>query len=122
MFGAATPLLRVKTAAVIESFYCDGLGFAIQSIYRNDPNSVDPAYLALRRDNAILHVSSFPGDGAIGHVATISVDDIEALRDELVSRGVEVGNGVMDQDWGDRELYVRDRDGNTIRFQGTPRR
>jgi hypothetical protein len=30
---------------------------------------------------------------------------------------VDVGSGVMDQDWGNREVYVRDPAGNAIRFQ-----
>ncbi len=117
MFGAATPLLRVKSVSAIEDFYRDGLGFGIQSRYRGDPERIDPAYLVLRRDGAVLHLSSFPGDGLVGHVVTIAVDDIYGLRDHLVSRGIDIGNGVMDQDWGDRELYVRDSDGNSIRFQ-----
>lgn len=117
MFGRATPLLRVRSVAGIEGFYCDGLAFAVQSRYRSNPDRADPAYLVLRRDDAVLHVSSFPGDGAIGHIVTIAVGDVDRLRDELVSKGVDIGDGVMDQDWGDRELYIRDRDGNCIRFQ-----
>jgi len=42
---------------------------------------------------------------------------IERLRDQLVSKGIDIGNGIMDQDWGDRELYVRDGDDDCIRFQ-----
>jgi hypothetical protein len=54
MFGAATPLPRVKSVSGIEDFYCDGLGFSIQSRYRSHPERVDPAYLVLRRDGAVL--------------------------------------------------------------------
>lgn len=66
MFGAATALLRVKSVAAIEDFYCDGLVFSILSKYRSDPRRVDPAYFVLRRDDAVLHLSSFPGDWLIG--------------------------------------------------------
>jgi len=119
MFGTATPLLRVKSVVGVERFYCDGLGFSIKSSYRGDLERADPAYLVLCRDDAVLHLSSFPRDGAIGHVVTIAVSDIECLRDQLVAKGIDIGNGVMDQDWGDRELYVRDGDENCIRFQAT---
>jgi len=117
MFGAATPLLRVKSVLGVEKFYCDGLGFRIRSTYRGDLERIDPAYLVLCRDDAVIHISSFPGDGAIGHVVTIAVSDIESLQDQLVSKCIDIGNGITDQDWGDRELYVRDDDGNCIRFQ-----
>lgn len=73
----------------------------------------------LHRDEAVIHISSFPGDGVIGHVVTIAVHDIEGLRDHLVSKGIDIGSGIMEEDWGDRELYVKDRDGNSIRFQAT---
>lgn len=117
MFGAATPLLRVKSVVDVERFYCDGLGFHVLSSYRGNLEQADPAYLVLCRDNAVFHLSSFPGDGLVGHVVTIAVSDIELLRDQLIAKGIDVGDGVMCQDWGDRELYVRDGDGNCIRFQ-----
>jgi uncharacterized glyoxalase superfamily protein PhnB len=121
-FGAATPLLRVKSVNGIEDFYCEGLGFAVQSAYRCDPAKPDPAYLVIRRDAAVLHLSSFPGDGAIGHVVTIAVYDLDGLRDHLALKGIDIGQGIMAQDWGDRELYVKDRDGNSIRFQAAAAR
>jgi hypothetical protein len=81
-FGVAIPLLRV-----------------IQSRYRNAPSLPDPAYLVLRRDEAVLHLSSFPGDALIGHAVTIAVRAIEALHGHLASNAGATGKQV-----GNREL------------------
>jgi catechol 2,3-dioxygenase-like lactoylglutathione lyase family enzyme len=63
-------------------------------------------------------VSSFPGDGVSGGVANFVVDDVDALHAELVSRGIAIALAPTDQTWGNREMYVRDADGNTLRFLG----
>jgi len=116
MFKAAIPIFRTGSISAARTFYCDVLGFSVQSTYRPG-ESDDPAYMVLRRDAAVMHLSSFPGDGVFGNVVTLLVDDIETLHAQLSGRGVDVGEGIMNQDWGDRELYVRDPDGNAIRFQ-----
>jgi uncharacterized glyoxalase superfamily protein PhnB len=47
------------------------------------------------------------------------VDDLEALHEELVRRGAELLHGPVDQEYGQRELRVRDPDGYILAF-GTP--
>lgn len=117
MLTAAIPLLHVESSLKALAFYRDALGFAVQSIYRPEAGRADPAYLVMKRDGAILHVSSFPGDGAAGGVVTIAVTDIGQVHEDLVRRGVDAGPGIMNQSWGNREVYVRDPAGNTLRFQ-----
>jgi len=39
------------------------------------------------------------------------------LHAELVAKGVVIAVGPVDQTWGTREMYVRDADGNCLRFQ-----
>lgn len=120
MFKAAIPLVHVASSQEAMDFYRDRLGFAVRSTYRLDASRDDPAYHVMVRDEAILHVSSFSGDGVAGGVVNFVVTDIEQLHDDLVRRGVDVGAGVMDQTWGTREVYVRDPSGNKIRFQAAP--
>ncbi len=117
MFKASIPLINVRSGGNALNFYCDHLGFMVQSTYRPHADLADPAYHVIARDGAIIHVSSFSGDGVAGGVVTIIVDDIGKLHDELVGRGVDVGTGVMHQTWGNKEVYVTDPDGNKIRFQ-----
>ena len=118
MLTAAIPLIKVRTSEEGLSFYRDRLRFEVRSAYRSRAETRDPAYFVMVREGATIHVSSFPGDGvAGGGVVTVLVSDIAALHDELIRAGVDVGLGIMDQPWGDREVYVRDPAGNTIRFQ-----
>ncbi len=35
---------------------------------------------------------------------------------ELVAKGVRIDTGPVDQTWGTREMYVKDADGNNVRF------
>ena len=116
MFRLAIPVLHVKSAIVAERFYCDRLGFLRQFAYRGDESKSDPCYMGLTRDDAWLHVSSFPGDGVSGGVVHLLVDDVDALREELVRKGTRIDLEPTDQTWGNREMYVRDPDGNSIRF------
>jgi uncharacterized glyoxalase superfamily protein PhnB len=60
--------------------------------------------------------SSFPGDGVSGGVVFLVVDDVDALYAELKAKGVEIDLEPTDQSWGNREMYVKDPDGNSIRF------
>lgn len=76
----------------------------------------DPCYLGLILDGVPLHVSSFPGDGKSGAVANLIVDDVDALYGELLAKGLSIAMPPTDQTWGNREMYVRDPDGNTLRF------
>ena len=104
---------RFQVAA--ERFF-NTLGFHARFVYRPDETRSDPCYMGIGRDDALLHVSSFPGDGALGSVVYIWVDDVDALHRELVDRGVPLAGGPVDQTWGTREIGVRDPDGNGIRF------
>ena len=82
----------------------------------------DPCYMSVSRDGVDLHLSSFAGDGVVGGVVNIIVDDVDALHRELLERGVSIDLHPVDQTWGSREMYVKDADGNSIRFQAWPRR
>ena len=112
----AVAVLRVSDFEAAEAFYCDKLGFTKNRAYRPDENRIDPTYAGLSRDGASLHVSSFTGDGALGGVAVINVRDVDGLHGELMSRGVQIDLEPTDQTWGDREMYVKDADGNSLRF------
>ncbi|MGC4006396.1 MAG: VOC family protein [Pirellulales bacterium] len=116
MFELAIPVLHVADAAAAEAFYRDALGFEVLFAYRPDPESANPCYLGLRRDAARMHVSSFSGDAVSGGVVYLLVGDVDALHRELCARGVPIDLPPTDQTWGNRELYVKDPDGNTLRF------
>jgi len=116
LFKLAIPLLHVSKSAAAEKFYCTRLGFRREFAHRLDDANPDPCYLGLTRDGVWLHVSSFSGDGISGGVANLIVEDVDALHAELLAKGVRIDTGPVDQTWGTREMYVRDADGNSIRF------
>lgn len=116
MFKLAIPVLHVRSSAAAEEFYCNRLGFRRTFAYRVDENKPDPCYMGLARDDAWLHLSSFSGDGVSGSVVYLLVDDVDGLHEELRRKGVSIDLEPTDQTWGNREMYVKDADGNSIRF------
>jgi catechol 2,3-dioxygenase-like lactoylglutathione lyase family enzyme len=112
----AIPLLHVSNSAQAEEFYCSRLGFRRHFAYRVDDTRADPCFLGLSRDGVWLHLSSFSGDGVSGGVAGFLVDDVDALHAELVAKHVAIALVPTDQTWGNREMYVKDADGNSLRF------
>jgi uncharacterized glyoxalase superfamily protein PhnB len=116
MFKLAIPVLHVSSSVAAEEFYCQRLGFHREFAYSVDESKADPCYMGLVRDDACLHVSSFSGDGVSGGVVRFEVADVDALHAELVEKGVRIDIGPVDQTWGTREMYVKDADGNSLRF------
>ena len=116
MLKLAIPVLHVSNSIAAEEFYCKRLGFRREFAHRVDDAKSDPCYMGLTRDGVWLHVSSFSGDGIPGGAVNLIVDDVDALHAELVEKGVRIDTGPVDQTWGTREVYVKDADGNSIRF------
>ena len=116
MLKMAIPLIHVSNTARAEEFYCQRLGFGREFAHRPPGVQRDPCYLGISRDGVWLHVSSFSGDGVSGGVVNLMVDNVDALQAELLAKGVHIDSGPVDQSWGTREMYVKDADGNSLRF------
>src|SRR5262249_12862679 len=116
VFKLAIPVLHVGSSASAEEFYCNRLGFRREFAYRLDESKQDPCYMGLTRDAVEIHVSSFSGDAFPGSVVFLLVEDVDALHAELVAKGVPIALEPTDQTWGNREMYVKDPDGNSLRF------
>ncbi len=116
MLKLAIPLIHVTNAAAAEEFYCNRLGFRREFAHCAEEAKRDPCYMGISRDGIWVHVSSFSGDGVSGGVVNLLVDDVDALHAEFVKKGVLIAAGPVDQTWGTREMYVKDADGNSIRF------
>jgi uncharacterized glyoxalase superfamily protein PhnB len=116
MLKVAIPLLHVTDSASARSFYCEQLGFRHEFSHRPDGVASDPCYMGVSRDGVWLHLSSFSGDGVAGGVANLIVEGVDSLHAEFVARGVQIHVEPVDQTWGSREMYVKDADGNCLRF------
>jgi uncharacterized glyoxalase superfamily protein PhnB len=115
MLKSAIPIIHVASSAAAEAYYCGKLGFQQRFAYRPF-GSEDPCYMSLARDGAVLHLSSFSGDSVAGIAVNLLVDDVDALHAEFASAGVAIAMAPTDQTWGNREMYLKDPDGNSIRF------
>jgi cytosine deaminase len=115
LLRTAIPVLQVTSSERADAFYCGRLGFTREFAYRPF-DTIDPCYMGLSRDGAVLHVSSFSGDGAKGSATVILCDNVDALHRELVAKGVAIDTGPIDQDYGTREMYIKDEDRNSLRF------
>lgn len=113
--------MHVSDTAAAEAFYCGQLGFERRFAYRPDPARADPGYLGLARDGQRLDLSSFFGNSMAGSVAGFLVTDVDALHAEFLARWVPIALPPTDQTQGRREMYVKDADGNSLRFSHAPR-
>ena len=118
MLKLAIPLLHVRASAQAEAFYRDRLGFTLNTAVRGA--NLDPCYMSISRGGVELHLSSMAEDGVPGGVVNIVVEDVDGLHRELLARGCPIALAPTNQTWGSREMYVRDPDGNSIRFQQWP--
>ena len=116
MIRIAIALLHVSKAAAAEDFFCRQLGFRWEFAHCAGEGGSDPCYMGVSRDGVWLHLSSFSGDGVPGGVVNLVVDDVDALHAELVAKGVRIDMGPVNQTWGSRDMYVKDEDGNCVRF------
>ena len=92
-----------------------------------DEDASDPSFVVLSRAGDLLFLSSHRGDGAFGQAVVVMTEDIDALFEKFLARGLvppdrdsPVHHGPTDQTWGTREFYVDDPDGNTLRFTQAP--
>jgi len=119
------PIIRVTDIRSAIEFYCSTLGFVADFSYSASPDG--PWYAGVSLEGHQVHLSTFAGDGVTGTAAYLYVDDVDAVFGNFLRAGLKtpgnpnspVEEAPVDQSWGMREFYVRDPDGNTLRF-GSP--
>ena len=116
MINSAVPVIAISNAAVAEDYYCRVLGFAKMFAHRSDTARSDPCYLGIVRDGVWLHLDSFKPDRAGSTGAFLWVADVDALYEEVVSKGAISQLQPTNQTWGTREAHIRDQDGNVLCF------
>ncbi len=122
MIKSAIPVIAITDSRKAEDYYCRVLGFQLRFAYRPDPARNDPAYLGVARDGVALHLQSFKPERA-GHTdAFLWVDDVDVLFTEFTARDAIVHMPPTDQTWNNRELGIRDPDGNVLVFAMPPKK
>ena len=113
--GEAVPILRIFDVAKAREFYLDFLGFTVDWEHRFSEDA--PIYMQVTRSGVSLHLSEHHGDGTPGTAVYVTVNGLAEFHAELGARNYKYNRpGLMDQEWGMREMYVNDPFGNTIRF------
>ncbi|MFD1714949.1 VOC family protein [Amnibacterium flavum] len=99
------------------AFYVDRVGFALDHDVQPG-NGMRIVQLTPPGSSCSIVIGSGMGmsDGAAVHGIHLVVDDLEAVRSELLSRGVEVSE-VSDMGGGVRYAYFEDPDGNSWALQ-----
>lgn len=114
-FAPATPIFRIFDEAKAREFYIGFLGFEIDFAHRFADDA--PLYLGISRDNLELHLSEHFGDAAPGGRVRVQVSDIDKLHAELTAKNYKYCKpGILDQDWGHREIIVGDPFANKLVF------
>jgi catechol 2,3-dioxygenase-like lactoylglutathione lyase family enzyme len=120
---AIIPTVRCSCMDASIAFYTKILDFEWAD---GDDDTSDPSFSLLMREGDALILSSHRGDGVFGQAIVVQTNDAEALFRKFRARGLktpgdpaaprEVHQGPIDQSWATREFYVKDPDGNTLRF------
>lgn len=109
------PIIEVSDVVESARYYTEKLGFASSSFF-GDP----PAFCIVGRDTVTLALDQSNEADREPHnqywAAYIYVDDVDALSQEMVERGVDVLRGPEDMPHGCREIDVKDPDGHILCF------
>ena len=115
--GIAAITLFVEDLAAAKRFYTDVFQL---SVFFEDENSTvfkfgDTLVNLLEASEAselVAPAKVAPPDAGARFQFTLGVDDVDAMVDELKSRGVELLNGPTDRPWGIRTASFRDPGGH----------
>jgi lactoylglutathione lyase len=115
--GIAAITLFVEDLAAAKRFYSDV--FQLPVFFEDDNSTVfkfgDTLVNLLEASEApalIAPAKVATPDAGVRFQFTLGVDDVDAMADELKSRGVELLNGPMDRPWGIRTASFRDPGGH----------
>ena len=106
------PALRVRDYARSLRFWIDTLGFEIDWEWRSEPDS--PVFAQISKAGLSLYLTGQAGDAEPGTRVYLYVSDVDAWNDDVRAAGLEVDAEPANQPWGNREMRLRDPDGNHI--------
>ncbi len=119
---SVAPYFVVEDVVRAANFYRDTLGFGYERLW-GDP----PTFCMVHRHGAVIMLRQIEGAGGArpnrladpkggAWDAYVWVDDADALRDELTSRGAALVRDVCDQPYGCRDFEVDDCSGYRLCF------
>ncbi|MDB5129003.1 VOC family protein [Mucilaginibacter sp.] len=114
------PLFKCTDMQAAINFYTGVLNFNLKYPGATAADGV----VDLIVENAELQLTIYESHSLLGSVANIWVENVDGLFQLYLSRGLDISGkenspvhqGPTNQTWSTRELYVTDKDGNTLRF------
>lgn len=113
------PLFKVRDMRAAIRHYTEVLDFRMTW----PEDTADSPVVDLGHDQMEFQITTHEREQLYGSVAYVYVADVDALFAKYKSRGLNldkpgspVEQGPIDQTWGRREFYVKDTDGNCLRF------
>jgi catechol 2,3-dioxygenase-like lactoylglutathione lyase family enzyme len=114
------PTLGVPDVLAAVDFFCDKLGFARPENLYGPP--ARPVYAVVRRGGVAVHLQicrrplfsggreNHEGDGYF------MVENVDALRAELLARGVKLHRDLRDEPYGLRDFTIETPEGHRLSF------
>jgi hypothetical protein len=116
IFSSVIPVLRMFDERKAREFYVDYLGFSVAFENRFHENA--PLFMGVSRGEVMLFLSEHHGDGAPGAHICIEMRGVREYHAELAAKNYRYMNpGIVERDWGTRELLVYDPFNNQIAFR-----
>ncbi len=116
----AVPIMKCSDMRRSLRFYTEVLDFTL----KYPEASPEDWLLELINDDAEIQLSYEGHFGTPVNIFLKTAADVDALFARYISRGLDtsrktespIHQGPLNQTWGNREFYVNDPDGNTLRF------
>lgn len=109
------PILRIFDYQKTLEFYMDWLGFEIAWEHRFEENM--PAYIEVKKDNIILHLTEHHGDASPGSSIFIWGEGIADYHKELIDKNYKYNRPGLEKTFYDAVSFtVNDPFGNKIIF------
>jgi catechol 2,3-dioxygenase-like lactoylglutathione lyase family enzyme len=114
-FSHPIPILRIFSIEKAREFYIDYLGLHVDWEHTFEPGM--PIYMQVSRGDLVFHLSEHHGDGSPGAAVFIEMTGLQKFHAELTAKNYKyLRPGILDQDWGMREMHLIDPFGNRLRF------
>ncbi|MBN1377772.1 MAG: VOC family protein [Gammaproteobacteria bacterium] len=109
----AIPTLRINDIDIARQFYSEGLGFDIDWIWCAAEGA--PAFAQISHEGTRIYLTE-RNEAATGALVHFYVENVDDWYRKLLANSIPVDTLPHDEPWGNREMQVRDPDGNYLRF------
>ena len=107
------PVLWVQDIDISRAFYQQALQFQLDWLWRAAAG--EPAFAQMSRDHIKMYLSERE-QGPAGTTVYLYVDNVDEWHRQLLAKQVPVETMPHDEPWGNREMLIKDPDGNQLKI------